>query len=89
MKPVIFDRHFEKSYAKRILRDTKLSKQFDERYALFVEGVRDNPLCDHALTGSMKGKRSFSVGDDIRVIYLEAPEAYLFLDIGTHNQVYS
>jgi addiction module RelE/StbE family toxin len=57
--------------------------------ALFAQGVRDTPLNDHPLTGSMTGKRAFSITSDIRVIYIETDEAFVFVDIGTHAQVYA
>jgi addiction module RelE/StbE family toxin len=55
---------------------------------LFTEGVRDYPLDDHTLVGTMKGLRAFSVGGDLRVVYRETDEYYEFLDVGSHNQVY-
>jgi addiction module RelE/StbE family toxin len=45
-------------------------------------------LDDHALKGKMKGKRAFSITDDVRVIYVESDNVFVFLDIGSHNQVY-
>jgi addiction module RelE/StbE family toxin len=66
----------------------EFKKQFAFRLQLFMEGVRDYPLDDHALVGSMKGLRAFSIGGDLRVVYRETAEYYEFLDIGSHNQVY-
>lgn len=51
-------------------------------------GVRENPINDHSLAGSLVGKRAFSITGDIRVIYHEADQYYEFLDVGTHSQVY-
>jgi len=87
-KPVRFHKQFEKHYAKRILPNIKLSRQYDERYTQFVTGKRDYPLDDHQLTGKLVGKRAFSIATDIRVVYEETEDAILFLDVGTHNQVY-
>jgi mRNA-degrading endonuclease YafQ of YafQ-DinJ toxin-antitoxin module len=33
----------------------------------------------------MKGKRAFSIAGDVRVVYEETDEAYIFLDVGSHN----
>jgi mRNA-degrading endonuclease YafQ of YafQ-DinJ toxin-antitoxin module len=88
MKPIKFSRRFEKNYKRRVLNDKKLSKQFDERYEAFSNGARGHPLKDHLLKGTMTGRRAFSVANDLRVVYEETPEAYIFLDIGSHNQVY-
>lgn len=72
----------------RIAVNQKLKKQFGLRLGLFVEGVRDYPLDDHALVGTMKGLRAFSVGGDLWVVYRETDSHYEFLDVGSHNQVY-
>lgn len=88
MKLIRFHRTFEKHFLKRIRKNTKLSAQFEERFGLFQQGYRDWPLDDHALTGVLVGKRAFSVSGDIRVIYVENDQEMIFLDIGTHNQMY-
>lgn len=89
MKELIRTKQFEKSYKKRILPNSQLDKQFETRLVMFLQGVRGNPLNDHALKGKLKGKRVFSIANNVRVIYEESDEAYLFLDIGSHNQVYN
>lgn len=88
MKRVIFHRTFEKHYIKRVKSTPNLVKQFEQRYSLFLAGERGYPLDDHPLTKKLAGKRSFSVAGDIRVIYVETDNEVIFLDIGTHNQVY-
>jgi len=88
MKPIRRHRKFEKNFNSRISPYPKLKKQFQARFQLFIEGVRDYPLDDHPLAGTMKGLRAFSVGGDLRVVYRETDEHYEFLDIGSHNQVY-
>lgn len=88
MKPVIFHRNFEKHYVKRIKPHQKLAEQFAERYKLFLAGERGKPLDDHALSGGLQGRRSFSISGDVRVIYIELADQIIFLDIGTHSQVY-
>lgn len=88
MKPVIRSKQFEKNFAKRIAVSQKLKKQFSQRLGLFVDGVRNYPLDDHALVGTMKGMRAFSIGGDLRVVYRETDSHYEFLDVGSHNQVY-
>jgi mRNA-degrading endonuclease YafQ of YafQ-DinJ toxin-antitoxin module len=73
---------------KRISNNPKLQQQYRDRVELFIAGERGYPLDYHALTGTPKGERAFSVANDLRVIYIETDEAIIFLDIGTHNQVY-
>ena len=88
MKPIRLTKGFDKSYAKRIGRNQKLRKNYIDRVPLFKAGERGYPLFDHALTRKMKGKRAFSVAGDIRVVYEETENEIIFLDIGSHKQVY-
>ncbi len=88
MKPVRFHRKFDKHYAKRIAPKPKLKQTYAQRYVLFAAGERGRPLDDHSLTGNMIGKRAFSITGNSRVIYEETDEAIIFLDIGTHAQMY-
>jgi addiction module RelE/StbE family toxin len=81
-------RQFERNFGKRIAKDAKLVAKFEDRLAMFVRGVRGAPINDHPLTGHLSGRRAFSVTADIRVVYVETETAILFVDIGTHNQVY-
>lgn len=69
---VHYHKNFLKSYSKRIIRNLNLDKRFK----------------DHALTGSIKGYRAFSVTGDVRVVYERVDDGVLLHDIGTHNQVY-
>lgn len=88
MKPIKRDKTFEKHFKQRIKPNLKLVKQFENRLGLFIDGVTGYPLNDHALAGKLIGKRSFSIAGDIRVIYIVTDNTIVFLDIGTHSQVY-
>lgn len=88
MKPIRRHKQFEKHFLKRISKDGKLVERFEERLAAFAQGERGYPLDDHALVGTLIGKRAFSVTADVRVVYEETAEEIIFLDIGTHAQVY-
>lgn len=88
MKPVKRNQTFEKHFKKRVLPNSKILTQFEERLKLFMNNERGYPLNDHPLTGKLIGKRAFSIAGDIRVIYIELEDAYVFIDIGTHSQVY-
>ncbi len=88
MKPIRRHRIFEKHFRSRILPNKKLVNQFEIRLALFMHGIRNYPLDDHPLGGSMQGLRAYSLGGDLRVVYRETEEFYEFLDVGSHNQVY-
>lgn len=87
-KRIEIHKTFLKHYRKRIQPHKKLKKKYLERYDMFCHD-RGNPILgDHGLQGSMNGARAFKVTGDYRVVYQEFENHYLFLDIGTHNQVY-
>jgi addiction module RelE/StbE family toxin len=88
MKPIKRDKTFETHFKQRIDPSENLRDRFKERLALFIAGEIGYPLHDHALTGRLSGKRAFSIAGDIRVIYVELEDSVVFLDIGSHNQVY-
>lgn len=88
MKPIKRDKTFEKHFKQRISVNEKVLTQFKERLTLFMNSELDYPLHDHALVGKLAGMRAFSVTGDIRVIYIELEDSIVFLDIGSHNQVY-
>ena len=88
MKKIKFTKAFEKSFKKRILPYPNLSKKFAVRMRIFQDDARNPLLRSHALVGSKVGKRAFSVGGDLRVIYTEDENSIIFYDVGSHNQVY-
>jgi mRNA-degrading endonuclease YafQ of YafQ-DinJ toxin-antitoxin module len=47
-------------------------------------------LHNHALNGSMAGKRAISVDDDIRIVFIEHGDyaEVTLLDEGSHREVY-
>ena len=88
-KPIYFDKVFEKNYQKRVLRDKRLHELYKKAVTLFIEDPQHPDLHVHELKGRMNNKKAFSVDDDCRVIFIEDPDKFLFLDIGTHDEVYS
>jgi mRNA-degrading endonuclease YafQ of YafQ-DinJ toxin-antitoxin module len=75
----------------RIARNKKLLAKFYSRQELFRINPNDPILKNHALKGSMENTCAFSITGDIRVIYKYLDDStiiVLFLDIGSHNQVY-
>ncbi len=87
MKKIKRDRTFEKLFKERISPNKQLVDQFKDSLELFMED-KLNFLDDHALHGKLAGKRSFSITEDIRVIYIELNDVIVFLDVGSHHQVY-
>lgn len=80
---------FKNAYRKRILPFPKLVEKTEDRIKLFKENPHNPILKDHNLLGKRSKLRSFSITGDIRIIYQPINKnLVLFLDIGSHNQVY-
>ena len=64
-------------------------EKFWQRVEIFLENPFDSRLRTHKLTGSLKELWSFSIEYDIRVVfYFVADDKVVFVDIGTHDEVY-
>ena len=89
-KDILYSKEFLKHFKTRILPNKNLEDRFRERVTLFLQDRTNINLHDHQLQGKMRQFRSFSVKGDCRVIYKETQKdlIFLFVDIGTHNQVY-
>jgi mRNA-degrading endonuclease YafQ of YafQ-DinJ toxin-antitoxin module len=85
-KPIQYSNLFAKHFSKRIKPYPKLRTLAGEKIKIFL--INPSLVKDHALIGRKTGKRSFSVSGDLRIVYIDIGDRYLFLDIGSHNQVY-
>ncbi|MDP3987872.1 MAG: type II toxin-antitoxin system mRNA interferase toxin, RelE/StbE family [Candidatus Levybacteria bacterium] len=80
---------FKKAYKKRVAQNPKLIALMSKRIKLFQNNPANKILKDHSLKGSKSKFRAFSITGDIRIVYLPiSKERVIFLDVGTHNQVY-
>jgi len=86
---IYLDSTYVKHYQKRIASKINLCSKTAERIKLFQQEP-DHPLLkDHSLTGSHFGHRAFWITGNIRLVYERVGDnEVLFLDIGTHPQVY-
>ncbi len=82
-----FHRYFEKRYQKLSL---SLQQKVDQTIRAFAQDPRAPKLRNHALSGTLLGKRAISVTGDVRIIYEMQGEhvIVLFLDVGSHAQLY-
>lgn len=85
---IIYHRQFIKHYKRRIHSNIPLSSKFNERVKLFSQDSKNPVLRDHPLGGDYEGYRSFSISGDFRVIYQKTETAVIFIDVGSHNQLY-
>lgn len=86
---IVYTDRFKKNFIKRIPERSALARKFKDRLEMFERNRKNPVLRDHALVGKMRTYRAFSVGGDLRVIYIDEGERIRLIDIGSHNQVYS
>jgi len=87
---VAFSDSFKKSFKKRI-KSTVTETEFWLRLELFVNNPYENKLKTHKLSGKLKGLYSFSIDNNLRVVFYftkDNPVKAIFVDIGTHDEVY-
>lgn len=89
MIKIAFSSSFKRAYKRRITGN----KEREENFRAKLESFRSNPfepgLKTHKLSGKLKDYWSFTVEYDLRVIfYFAAGEEVVFVDIGTHREVY-
>lgn len=89
MTEVAFSLSFQRAFKRRIKGNAALETRFWERLELFQNNPFDQKLRTHKLSGQLKDLWSFSIQYDLRVVFsfLEGDRA-LFVDIGTHEEVY-
>lgn len=86
---IYLDSTYIKHYRKRIVPNANLNDRATERIKLFQDDSRNPILKDHSLIGSHSGHRAFWITGNIRIVYENVGKGeVLFLDIGTHSQVY-
>ncbi len=84
-----FTSSFLKSYKKIVSRRPEAAVSVLQKVTLFIQQPNSPSLSLHKLKGQLKDVWSFSVERDLRIIVdLKDPEKILFVDIGTHDQVY-
>ena len=82
-----FHRNFEKRYA-RI--SPRVRNQFKERSDVFIHNPFDPILQNHALKGKYQGYRSINITGDYRAVYKFIDgNMIIFVDLGTHSELYS
>ena len=89
MTEIAFSSSFKRAFKKRVAGDTDAEARFWERTDVFKSDPFDPQLRTHKLSGKLKDLWSFSVEYDLRVIfYFVDSNRAVFVDIGTHTEVY-
>ena len=89
MLEISFSEGFKRSFKKRIKGNQILEKKFKIKLELFKEDPFDKSLKTHKLSGKLQDLWSFSLEYDQRVLFYFTDEGKaVFVDIGSHDQVY-
>lgn len=68
--------------------DPKVARAFWKRFDLFLDNPQHPLLKNHPLKGEWNGYRSINITGDWRAIYFQVGENIIFVDLGTHSQLY-
>ena len=80
---------FRKAFKRKLRGNKNLEERFRDRVAIFQENPFDPKLKTHRLSGQLHDLWSFSIDYDIRIVFsFVEPNQALFVDIGTHEEVY-
>ncbi|MCC3571391.1 MAG: type II toxin-antitoxin system YafQ family toxin [Microcoleus sp. PH2017_40_RAT_O_B] len=86
---VSFSSSFKRAFKKRIKGNADLEARFWQKLELFTIDPFDPTLKTHKLSGKLNDFWSFTVDYDERVLfYFTEDGKTVFVDIGSHDQVY-
>jgi len=89
MIEVTFSPTFKRAFRKRIKGNSDLQARFWQKMEQFQQDPFQPTLRTHKLSGKMKNTWSFSIEFDARVIFYFTDDGKaVFIDIGTHDEVY-
>jgi len=87
---VSFSDSFKIIFIKRF-KETEIETEFWDRLEFFIVDPFDARLKTHKLSGKLKDLWSFSIDYNTRVVFYftkDKPKRAVFIDIGTHEEVY-
>jgi mRNA-degrading endonuclease YafQ of YafQ-DinJ toxin-antitoxin module len=86
---VSFSSSFKRSFKRRIKGNVDIEERFWQKLELFTANPFEPSLKTHKLSGKLKDVWSFSIDYDARVLlYFESDDNAVFIDIGSHDEVY-
>ncbi len=86
---VAYSSSFKRSYKRKVATGSNREAKFRSKLEVFMNDPFDQALRTHKLSGKLKDYWSFSIEYDLRVIfYFEDAETAVFVDLGTHKEVY-
>jgi proteic killer suppression protein len=89
MIKISFSSSFKRAFRKNIQKQPALQAKFWNKVEIFKKNPFDECLRTHKLSGKLKELWSFSIEYDVRVIfYFVEQDKAIFIDIGSHDDVY-
>ncbi len=88
---VSFSSSFKKSAKKKFRANPELEDEFWVCVQMFIKNPFDPALKTHKLSGKLRLLWSFSIDFENRVVFYftdQNPKQAVFVDIGTHGEVY-
>jgi addiction module RelE/StbE family toxin len=82
------DKDLEKELLSIRKKDQKLYRRIEKQIDLFTKNPNHPSLRLHKLTGKLENMWSISIDKSIRMVFLYIADKALFVDIGTHDEVY-
>lgn len=82
------DKDLEKELLSIRKKDQKLYRRIEKQIDLFTKNPNHPSLRLHKLTGKLDNMWSISIDKSIRMVFLFIADKALFVDIGTHDEVY-
>jgi len=90
MIEVLFENSFKKIFKKKIKKNPDTVISFLNSFQKFLKDPFDKSLKTHKLSGRLNQLWAFSLEEDLRVIFffVENHNKAVFIDIGSHDEVY-
>jgi addiction module RelE/StbE family toxin len=89
MIQIAFSSSFKRAFKKRIDGRKDLEEKFWRRVEIFTNNPHDPRLRTHKLSGGLRELWSFTIEYDVRVVFYFAPgNRVVFVDVGSHDEVY-
>jgi len=80
---------FRKAFRRKVRGNKNLEVRFRDRVVIFQTNPFNPRLKTHRLSGQLEGLWSFSIDYDVRVVFsFTEPDRALFVDMGSHDEVY-
>ncbi|MHB8913734.1 MAG: type II toxin-antitoxin system RelE/ParE family toxin [Minisyncoccota bacterium] len=75
-------------FDRRLVSFTKRHPEFKEVIRELMRDIARGTCKKHALHGVMKGSYSARVSQSYRLVFALEPDAVIFIDMGSHDEVY-